>query len=141
MLRVPSSDGVVVAVHEFGGAPDAPPLLLSHATGFHAYCYEPVASRLTSRFRVYALDYRGHGETPAPEGWQVDWQRFGDDAVAVQLWRVLHGEPRTLVTTVEPDVTTARDELPAGVTRARYAVVARDDDGVIVARSRAVPVA
>ena len=83
MLRVPSSDGVVVAVHEFGGAPDAPPLLLSHATGFHAHCYEPVASRLTSRFRVYALDYRGHGETPAPEGWQVDWQRFGDDAVAV----------------------------------------------------------
>ena len=83
MLRIPSSDGVVVAVHEFGGAPDAPPLLLSHATGFHAHCYEPVARRLTSRFRVYALDFRGHGETRAPEGWRVDWQRFGDDAVAV----------------------------------------------------------
>ncbi|MFP5488904.1 MAG: serine aminopeptidase domain-containing protein, partial [Acidimicrobiia bacterium] len=83
MFRVPSSDGVDVAVHEFGGAADAPPLLLSHATGFHAHCFEPVAARLATRFRVDALDYRGHGLTPAPDGWQVDWSRFGDDALAV----------------------------------------------------------
>lgn len=83
MFRIPSSDGVDVAVHEFGGADDAPPLLLSHATGFHAHCYEAVAAPLTARFRVYALDYRGHGLTAAPDGWQVDWTRFGDDALAV----------------------------------------------------------
>lgn len=83
MLHVPSSDGVVVTVHEFGGPADAPPLLISHATGFHAHCYEPVAARLAARFRVFALDYRGHGLTAAPDGWQVDWQRFGDDALAV----------------------------------------------------------
>lgn len=82
MLRVPSSDGVVVAVHEFGGDPASPPLLISHATGFHAHCYEPVASRLADHFRVYGLDYRGHGQTAAPDGWQVDWGRFGDDALA-----------------------------------------------------------
>ena len=83
MFRVPSSDGVEVAVHEFGGARDAPPLLISHATGFHAHCYGPVGTRLAARFRVFALDYRGHGETAAPDGWQVDWSRFGDDALAV----------------------------------------------------------
>lgn len=83
MFFVPSSDDVQVAVHEFGGAPDAPPLLISHATGFHAHCYEPVAARLATRFRTYALDYRGHGRTAAPHGWHVDWSRFGDDAVAV----------------------------------------------------------
>lgn len=83
MFRVRSSDGVDVAVHELGGASDAPPLLLSHATGFHAHCYLPTARRLADRFRVLALDYRGHGETPAPDGWRVDWARFGDDAVAV----------------------------------------------------------
>jgi pimeloyl-ACP methyl ester carboxylesterase len=83
MFRVRSSDGVDVAVHEFGGAPGAPPLLLSHATGFHAHCYRPTALRLTDRFRVYGLDYRGHGETAAPDGWHVDWERFGDDAHAV----------------------------------------------------------
>jgi pimeloyl-ACP methyl ester carboxylesterase len=83
MLRIPSSESVDVAVHELGGARDAPPLLISHATGFHAHCYEPVAARLATHFRVYGLDYRGHGQTAAPEGWQVDWQRFGDDAQAV----------------------------------------------------------
>jgi pimeloyl-ACP methyl ester carboxylesterase len=83
MFRVPSSDGVEVAVHEFGGAPDAPPLLLSHATGFHAHCYEPAAARLAEHFRVYALDYRGHGSTAAPVGWRVEWARFGDDALNV----------------------------------------------------------
>ena len=65
----------------------------------------------------------------------------GDDATSVQLWRVVPGSPRALITTVDPDVTTAADELPAGVTRARYAVIARDGDGVIVARSRIVRVA
>lgn len=83
MFRVASSDGVDVAVHEFGGPTGAPPLLLSHATGFHAHCYEPVAERLAERFRVFALDHRGHGQTAAPEGWVVDWQRFGDDTMAV----------------------------------------------------------
>ncbi|MFN3217170.1 MAG: hypothetical protein ACE367_11800 [Acidimicrobiales bacterium] len=58
-------------------------------------------------------------------------------AESVQLWRVLPGSPRALVATVAPDETTATDELPPGVTRARYAVVARNADGVIVARSRA----
>ena len=83
MIRVPSSDGVQVAVHEYGGPAEAEPLLLSHATGFHAHCYEPVAARLAERFSVYALDHRGHGQTAAPAGWQVDWSRFGDDALAV----------------------------------------------------------
>lgn len=83
MFFVPSTDGVQVAVHEFGGPTDAPPLLISHATGFHAHCYEPVAARLTTRYRTYGLDHRGHGRTAAPDGWRVDWSRFGDDAAAV----------------------------------------------------------
>lgn len=83
MFRIPSSDGVSVAVHEFGGAAEAPPLLVSHATGFHAHCYAPVAAALSKEFRVFGLDYRGHGDTDAPPGWEVDWDRFGDDALAV----------------------------------------------------------
>ena len=92
-MRVPSSDHLNVAVHEFGGS--GPPLLLSHATGFHGYCYLPIADALDDRFTSYALDYRGHGDTPRPldgEGRsgepaaqgapQVDWNRYGDDALA-----------------------------------------------------------
>ncbi|MGA1440242.1 MAG: alpha/beta fold hydrolase [Ilumatobacteraceae bacterium] len=83
MLQVSSSDGVEVAVHRFGGPEGAPPVLLSHATGFHAHCYRPIADGLVSSFQVFALDHRGHRATPAPDGWAVDWRRFGDDCIAV----------------------------------------------------------
>ncbi|MGI9646345.1 MAG: alpha/beta fold hydrolase [Ilumatobacteraceae bacterium] len=79
-MRLPSSDHVSVAVHEFGGS--GPPLLLSHATGFHGYCYLPIADALDDRLTAFALDYRGHGATARPEDWQVDWDRYGDDALA-----------------------------------------------------------
>lgn len=80
-MRVASSDQVSVAVHRFGGT--GQPLLMSHATGFHAYCYLPIADHLTGRFEVFGLDYRGHGSTARPDDWQVDWDRYGDDALAV----------------------------------------------------------
>ena len=79
-VRAMSSDHVSVAIHEFGGT--GRPLLLSHATGFHGYCYLPIADHLGDRFTSYALDYRGHGSTPRPDDWQVDWHRYGDDALA-----------------------------------------------------------
>lgn len=82
-VRVESSDGVNVAIHDFGGA--GRPLLFSHATGFHAHCYQPIAARLSDSFTSFGLDHRGHGETPRPDDWQVDWDRYGDDAsVAAQ---------------------------------------------------------
>ncbi len=83
MIRVPSTEGVNVAVHELGAQGNRRPLLISHATGFHAHCYTPIASQLADRFRCLGLDYRGHGETPVDPEWPVDWQRFGDDASAV----------------------------------------------------------
>lgn len=79
-VLVPSSDHVRVAVHEFGGA--GRPLLLSHATGFHGYCYLPIADELGDECTSFALDYRGHGDTARPEDWAVDWARYGDDALA-----------------------------------------------------------
>lgn len=80
MQRVESSDGVSVAVHDFGGR--GPALLISHATGFNAHTYLPMAEALADRFHTYALDFRGHGDTPAPPGWVVEWRRYGDDAAA-----------------------------------------------------------
>lgn len=84
-MTVPSSLGVQVAVHDLGGA--GAPLLVSHATGFHGRCYEPLAALLAHRFHSIALDYRGHGDTARPDG-PVDWQRYGDDAEAVAAWLV-----------------------------------------------------
>ncbi len=88
-MRVPSSDHVSVAVHELGGS--GPPLLLSHATGFHGYAYLPIADALDDRFTAFALDYRGHGSTPRPDDWEVDWERYGDDALAAARAVAPHG--------------------------------------------------
>lgn len=79
-VQVESSDGVQVAVHKFGG--NGRPLLFSHATGFHAHCYQPIADRLSDSFTSFAHDHRGHGATPRPDDWQVDWDCYGDDALA-----------------------------------------------------------
>ena len=79
-MRVPSSDHVSVSIQEFGGR--GRPLLLAHATGFHGYCYLPIADALTDQFTAYALDYRGHGDTARPNDWQVNWAGYGDDALA-----------------------------------------------------------
>lgn len=88
-MLVPSTDGVDVAVHDLGGT--GPPVLFSHATGFHGRCYEPVAAALADRFHSYALDYRGHGMTERPPDWRVDWNGYGDDAVAAARWAAPDG--------------------------------------------------
>ena len=51
-------------------------VLLVHATGFHARCWDAVVERLGNR-RVIALDMRGHGLSEKTE--PVRWDRFGDD--------------------------------------------------------------
>lgn len=79
--RVESTDGVSVAVHELGGA--GPALLLCHATGFHGRCWEPTAAHLIDRYRVLALDFRGHGDSETPEGIDFAWSGMGDDVLAV----------------------------------------------------------
>ncbi len=100
MLRVPSSDDVVVAVHELGGAagPDHPVVLIGHATGFHGHAYLPVATALAPRFHTFALDFRGHGDSPVSPAWEVGWPGYGDDAlVAAQAIAEGRGAERGLV--------------------------------------------
>lgn len=76
-----ASDGTLVNFHELGGA--GPPLLLSHATGFHARVWCPLVDELAHRFRCLGFDQRGHGDTPAPASGDFDWHGFADDALAV----------------------------------------------------------
>ena len=71
---------VTGVLHELAGAAGLPRLLISHATGFHAHCYQPIADALGDRLQCYGLDYRGHGHNPSPAGWRVDWRWFGDEA-------------------------------------------------------------
>jgi len=82
-IRLPGGDpGVEIAVLDFGGR--GPAALLHHATGFCAALWAPVADRLTERFRVFAMDARGHGDSskpPPPEAYR--WDAFGRDVEAV----------------------------------------------------------
>ena len=49
------------------------PLILIHATGFLAVLWRPIAERLASRFRVIAMDQRGHGDSaPSPDGYSFE---------------------------------------------------------------------
>ena len=85
MFHAPSSDGVSVAIHDLAGPPGHPVVLLSHATGFHAHAYLPIAKQLAPRFHSYGLDYRGHGDTALPPDWHASWAGYGDDALAASL--------------------------------------------------------
>jgi len=80
-VRIPSTDGVELAVHDLGG--DGPPVLLAHATGLHAMVWAPLASYLTGRFRCWAVDFRAHGDSTAPAQRPLEWAGFADDVLTV----------------------------------------------------------
>lgn len=57
-----------------------PPLVIAHATGFHARCYDAIAEQFPDR-RVLALDLRGHGRS---EGGPInDWRVLASDVAAI----------------------------------------------------------
>ena len=67
-----SADGRSIRLHYLlwrtasEGHASFPPLILLHATGFLARLWQPVAEKLATRFDVYALDMRGHGDSDKP---------------------------------------------------------------------------
>ena len=79
-MQVQSTDNVTVAVHDLEGA--GPPLLIAHATGFCGRAYEPLAARLTDQFHVWAIDFRGHGDSSMPADNRFDWAGMADDLLA-----------------------------------------------------------
>ncbi len=76
---LPSTDGVELAHHHIGG--DGPPLLICHATGFHALAYAPLARSLRDSFDVWALDMRGHGSSTAPASGDFSWRGMAEDVL------------------------------------------------------------
>lgn len=76
------SDGTMIRYLDWGppdgGNAAGPPLILIHATGFLAALWRPIAERLSARFRVVAMDQRGHGQSDKPpDGYRFDV--FADD--------------------------------------------------------------
>ena len=73
-----SANGITLAIFEWGipfkGQHD--PIVLAHATGFHARCWDRVVPRLGHRY-VVAVDQRGHGRSD--KVFPVHWADFGRD--------------------------------------------------------------
>ena len=75
-------NGIDLSYVEWPGKPDAPTVLMLHATGFHARCWDATIEALPAQLRVIAVDQRGHGDT----GGKVpveSWSQFSDDAAAL----------------------------------------------------------
>ena len=64
-------DGLRFHYREWG-RPAAPPVLLLHAYSSHARSWDTVARSLADRYRVLALDQRGHGESD----WSSDYHEL-----------------------------------------------------------------
>ena len=60
-----------------------PPALLLHGTGFVAEVWDEVASELASRYTVYALDRRGHGDSHKPAADRYHFLDFAEDVCRV----------------------------------------------------------
>ena len=93
VIRLPES-GVEIALLDWGG--EGPPALLHHANGFCAALWGPVARHLRSRFRLIAMDARGHGDSPRPEGpGAFSWDLLAADLLGVgELLLAELGAPR-----------------------------------------------
>lgn len=76
-----AGDGLELAVHELGG--EGRPLVILHATGFHARCYAPMVDTLGATRRCLGIDLRGHGSSQAPTGAGFGWDAIASDLVTV----------------------------------------------------------
>ena len=84
--RVPGCEpGIELALIEWPGS--GPPALLHHANGFCAALWAPVAERLAQRFRVFAVDARGHGDSSKPIAEEAyRWATLARDLACVADW-------------------------------------------------------
>lgn len=69
-----------------GGDPDRedPPIVLLHGGGANAHWWDHLAGRLAAQHPVFALDFRGHGDSDYPESRRVG--AFNDDLEEVVAW-------------------------------------------------------
>ncbi|MDM8164850.1 alpha/beta hydrolase [Roseovarius sp.] len=82
--EITGRDGVRLATYA-EGPEGAPALLFIHGWAQQSVCWRPVMDRLKDRFRVVAMDLRGHGASDKPEGEgpYTDTALWADDVTAV----------------------------------------------------------
>jgi lipase len=89
---------------------DGPPILFTHATGFHGRLWDRIMEHFPDR-RCFAIDLRGHGRSDKNLQ-SYDWRRFGEDTAmvakelglrgAVGVGHSLGGHAMALAAAIEP---------------------------------------
>lgn len=79
--RLDVAVGGVSLACRFGGASDAPPVVMLHALGEESSTWEVVAAELGQFFRVVTLDLRGHGQSDRPGDYSFELMR--DDVLGL----------------------------------------------------------
>ena len=74
------ANGIVIRC-QLSGAPGAPAMVLLHALGEQAASWDEVVARCATRFRVVAMDLRGHGASSWPGTYSFPLMR--DDVLSV----------------------------------------------------------
>ncbi|MEV6428540.1 alpha/beta hydrolase [Nocardia sp. NPDC051463] len=77
-----SADGTTIA-YRVSGPADGRPLVLLHGWSANLLCWGAAADELAGRFRVIAIDLRGHGYSDAPEVGYDDPENWAADIAAV----------------------------------------------------------
>ena len=70
------------------GRPGGQQVLLAHATGFHARCWDQVVAKLPPDWQIFAIDMRGHGRSSNSQ--PFTWEQFGGarrDFYFAHQWR------------------------------------------------------
>jgi len=88
------TDGQRVNAHHLGGQGEL--LIIAHAAGFCGGAYAPMAAALADRFEVWAVDLRGHGDSPAPTDGDFSWEGMARDVLSV-VQGLRAGRPRDRV--------------------------------------------
>jgi pimeloyl-ACP methyl ester carboxylesterase len=73
------------------GPDDGPALLLLHAQTLDWYTYSEALPELSKKFRVFALDYPGHGKTVCPADYSMTANQIGSDLA--NFIEIMIGEP------------------------------------------------
>jgi pimeloyl-ACP methyl ester carboxylesterase len=77
--ELPAADGLPVCVHEFGPH-DERPVVMGHPMGYNAAVMAPLAARLRG-MRCMAPDFRGHGATRVPDGYDFPGPSLAEDVL------------------------------------------------------------
>lgn len=76
--KVATLDGLKISYFERYGNGSAT-ILLCHATGFHARCWDAVVRYLPENVRIVAIEHRGHGRSQKTGPYT--WTNFGQDLI------------------------------------------------------------